>query len=162
MNGPNAVIRDLQYVFAQFPLASLLHLRASRHRLVRSHYHTTSGGCLMYLLSEPLPVSQRIDSKEALTRFFARRDKVANYILAEDPHYQPAKWLVRLWDGQICADVRARYGDCRYLSEELVMQVLDEAIAERRATVEQNGENLSSPRLTACGLAFAANSQHSS
>ncbi len=133
MNGLVRLICDLTYVFFQVPLASLIHLRQNLHRLVRHTYRTQDGhGCLMNLLTETLPDGQRIASKRALTRYFGCKQRGPDYLAARDPFYQPAKWLVRLWDGQICDGVRRRYGNNRELSVELVMRVLDNVIAERQ------------------------------
>jgi hypothetical protein len=91
----------------------------------------------MYLLTELLPPDRRIDSKAALTRYFGRKGSSPDYVLADDPFYQPAKWIVRLWDGQICEGLRERYGDCDHLSVELIMTVLDKVIAERQAAKDK-------------------------
>ena len=127
MRTSRQLINDLRTVFYSFPLESLQHLRANRHRLVRRTYRTEDGrGCVMYLLSERLPQEQRIDSKGALMRYFSNGDPDA-------PEYQPAKWIVRLWDRDICSQVQERYGPKPELDVETLMRVLDEVIAERSA-----------------------------
>lgn len=127
MTGLRQITADLRAVFRRFPLSSLEHLRENRHRLVRGAYATAAGGgCIMSLLSERHAPENRIHSRESLTRYFGG-----------DPHaaeYQPAKWIVRLWDQQICSEAAARYGSDAFLSEDLLMAVLDESIAERQAT----------------------------
>ena len=121
------VISDLKYIFEAVPLECLLHLRSNKHRLVRGAFVTDDGrGCLMYLLTEALPPARRITSKKALTRFFGGDP--------EAPHYQPARWIVRLWDGAVCEIVRSRYGEHRHLSTETVIAVLEEVIATHTAT----------------------------
>jgi hypothetical protein len=128
---------DLRSIFYSFPRSCLMHLRANRHRLVRGEYHTPAGkGCIMFLLSETLPVEQRIDSKSALLRYFRSHDG-PDYDPATDPAQQPAKWIIRLWDNQICQDVKKRYGLAPHLSEDTMMSVLDEVIEERTPMLQQ-------------------------
>lgn len=128
MSNHAAIESDLRAVFARFPVNCLRHLQANRHRLIRRSYCGPGGrGCLMSLLSEPLPPESRIDSKKALTRFFGDGDP-------ESEEYQPARWLVRLWDRQVCSQVRARYGERPELGEDLLFTVLEQTIAERTAT----------------------------
>ena len=151
MSGIKRVISDLVYIYHQVPLFALLHLRDNAHRLVRDVYQTPDGrGCLMFLLTESLPADRRIDSKQALTRYFGRKGSGPDYVLADDPFYQPAKWIVRLWDGQVCEGVRARYRDCTDVSDELVLEVLDQVIAERQAA----GEALATPKSRKAGNAM--------
>lgn len=117
---------DLHFCFEQFPLACLLHLRENRHRLIRGHYQDSQGGgCLFFLLSELLPRAQRITSKPELTRFFTGG---SGDPFCEQPEYQPARYVVRIWDRQPCAE---RYGDVTELTEETVFRCLDEAISQR-------------------------------
>lgn len=133
MNGFQQVVADLRQVFACFPLASLLHVRANRHRLIRWNYTTPDGkGCLMNLLSEPLPQAQRIYSKDSLMRFFCA-DWQPGRDCSGNLEYQPAKWIVRLWDGHICDQLRARYAGHTHLTEDELFAVLDMVIAERTA-----------------------------
>lgn len=131
MQKPRQVNRqlwsDLLYVFGMMPWMCLLHLRSNRHRLVRGVYRAKNGrGCLFFLLTELLPAERRIDSRATLTRFFGG-----------DPHapeYAPAKWIVRLWDGMVCEEVRQRYGnDIQTLDEDLVFEALEEAIRQRES-----------------------------
>jgi hypothetical protein len=123
------LVRDLKYVFSWFPTSCLLHLRANRHRLTRGTYQAPDGGgCIFYLLTETLPAEQRITSKAALTRYFGGDPA--------RPEYQPARWLVRLWDRQICVGVRKRHGEAPELTEELLLSVLEEVIREREAGQE--------------------------
>lgn len=119
--------KDLVYVFYSFPLDCLYHLRDNRHRLIRSKYCDEQGnGCLMYLLSEPLPGEQRIRSKTTLINYFSDGDPDA-------VAYQPAKWLVRIWDERICSVVKRRYGEGQKLTADQIMEVLDEVIEERES-----------------------------
>lgn len=124
--------KDLQYVFESFPLESLHHLRSNRHRLIRRKYFDQNGnGCLMYLLGEKLSDSQRIHSKESLIRYFADCDENASV-------YQPAKWIVRIWDERICSSVVKRYGQSPALNADEIFEILDEFIAEKEAELEFN------------------------
>ena len=133
MTGFPQVAADLRYIFSRASLESLLHLRDNRHRLTRWNYSTHDGrGCIMYLLTERMPADQRITSKDSLMRFFCdgwRPGKDCSH----DPEYQAAKWIVRLWDGHICEQLRHRYGAYTFLSEEDLFNLLDEVIAERQA-----------------------------
>lgn len=121
---------DLVHCWGYFPLDCLEHLRSNRHRLIRGSYSRRGHGCMFYLLSERLPAELRIDSKQALTQFFTGQ---SGYPACELPEYQPARWLVRLIDRQICAHVQARYGDDPVLEWETVLAFLDEYIAERES-----------------------------
>jgi hypothetical protein len=124
MSKSSQIIDDLRFIYNEVPVEGLRNLRDNRDRLVRGAYRTPAGGgCLMYLLTEHLPADQRIDSKKALTRYFGG-DPLA-------PRYQPARFIVRLWDGQVCSEVRDRYGRAPRLDEETVFQVLDQVLAER-------------------------------
>lgn len=124
--------KDLQYVFESFSLDCLYHLRANRDRLRRGRYCDQNGkGCLMYLLSETLPDSQRIYSKETLVKFFAGGDEHASI-------YQPAKWIVRIWDEQICSSVEERYGQAPTLTHDEIFEALDEFISEKEAELKAN------------------------
>lgn len=142
MGNRQQLIDDLRTVFHAVPGESLEHLRRNRHRLVRGTYRTDDGrGCIMYLLTETLPRRWRIDSKKALTRFFGQGDP-------DSPQYQPAKWIVRLWDRQICSEIHQRYGPDPDLDVETVMRVLDEVIAERIArdsSLEDTSEEAPEP-----------------
>jgi hypothetical protein len=124
------LIRDLEFVFSCFPVESLLHLRANRHRLTRGAYSLPGGlACFFYLLTEVLPSAERIASKRTLTLYFGGDP--------ESPQYQPARWLVRLWDRQICERMCQRYGESPELTEELLMSVLEDVIAQREAEQEE-------------------------
>jgi hypothetical protein len=104
----------------------LRHVRDNRHRLIRDSYSRDGNGCLMHLLSETLPPEQRINSREDLTRFFTGGTGPG---WRELPEYQPARWLVRLIDGQRCI----RYRGFTDLSWNDVIQCLEEVIAHREA-----------------------------
>ncbi|MCA9051157.1 MAG: hypothetical protein KDA89_20615 [Planctomycetaceae bacterium] len=126
MSQQTRLQEDLRSVFHSFPLSCLYHLRANSHRLVRGTYRDAKGrGCIMYLLSETLPAVNRIDSKPALVSYFAEGKG------DESPEYQPAKWIVRLWDNSICRSVLERYGPNPRLETEELLNVLDQVIAER-------------------------------
>ena len=109
------IVRDLVDVMTHrdISLDCLRHLLRSRERLIIGHYWLPDGrGCLMSVLTEPL-TGARIRTRNDLTRFFGR-DRglpgLPGYMAAKDsPEYQPAKWLVRLIDGQFCRDIRARF-----------------------------------------------------
>ena len=84
---------DLQYVFNYFPTASLEHVLANRHWLIRQHYEDgNGGGCLFRLLSEPLTADRQITKIAELTRFFTG---ASGPVAAELPEYQSARCLVR-------------------------------------------------------------------
>lgn len=124
--------KDLQYVFESFSLDCLYHLRSNRHRLIRRKYFDQNGnGCLMYLLSETLPESLRIRSKETLIRYFSDGDENASV-------YQPPKWIVRVWDERICSSVVNRYGESPTLNADEIFELLDEFIAEKETELESN------------------------
>ncbi|HEY7091003.1 MAG TPA: hypothetical protein VH518_23100 [Tepidisphaeraceae bacterium] len=125
MQVPQQVFDDLRYALGFFPLKSLIHVRASRSRLIRGHYRRDGKGCLFNLLSEVLPADQQIISRETLTRFFTG---VSGEGARDLPEYQPARWLVRLVDGQNC---EGRYGSYTLLDWDVVMKVMDVVIAER-------------------------------
>src|SRR4051812_21475741 len=115
-SGGEQIVRDLIEVMthARITLACLRNLIDCRERLVAGQYEMPDGrGCLMFLLTEPLGEKQ-IRCKTDLTRFFGReRGAVGRrgYVALKDsPEYQPARWLVRLIDGQICEVARSRYG----------------------------------------------------
>jgi hypothetical protein len=123
---PQQAINDLRFALSFFPTEALMHLRSNRHRLIRGAYRRAGKGCLFNLLSEVLPADQHIDTRESLTRFFTGTSGEA---VRELPQYQPARWLVRLFDGQDC---NGRYGNYRLLEFDDLMDVLDVLIAERK------------------------------
>jgi hypothetical protein len=137
------IVRDLVEVLTRrsVTLDCLRHLIASRERLIGGHYHLPGNklidtrGCLMFVLTEPLGERQ-IRSKFDLTRFFGREQglpAMPGYVAAKDsPEYQPAKWLVRLVDGQFCENVRARYGRaCELFDYDLVLVVAAQVLVQR-------------------------------
>ena len=88
----------------------------------------------MFVLTEPLGAAQ-IRSKHDLTRFFGRERGFPGwpgYVAAkESPEYQPAKWLVRLIDGQFCEKLRARYGRaCELFDYDLVIGIARQILAQ--------------------------------
>jgi hypothetical protein len=142
MAGFEQVKSDLRFIFNTVPLNCLTHLRDNQNRLIRKKYSTADGGqgCIMFLLTETLPVEQRINSIQSLMQFFGCGGKTT-LELETEPNYQPPKWIIRLWDGQVCASLRNRYGDYNHLSQETLVSVLDEAIAERQA-IEQEAQEV--------------------
>jgi hypothetical protein len=137
------IVRDLVDVMThrETSLDCLRHLIASRERLVTGHYELPADGlakkrgCLMFVLTEPLGAAQ-IRSKLDLTRFFGRElglPGFPGYISGTDsPEYQPAKWLVRLVDGQFCENVRARYARaCELFDYDLVIAVARQLLVQR-------------------------------
>jgi hypothetical protein len=136
----NQIVRDLVDVLTHrdISLTCLRHLIANRRRLITGHYELPGDqGCLMNVLTEPLGHRQ-IRSKEDLTAFFGREYGWADlpgYIAAKDsPEYQPAKWIVRLIDGQFCENVRARYGrSCELFDYDLVIAIAVQVLAQREA-----------------------------
>jgi len=121
----------------------LEHLIDSRDRLIAGHFELSDNrGCLMFLLTEPLGVVQ-ICTRHDLTRFFGRPRGFPGwpgYVAAKDsPEYQPAKWLVRLIDGQFCEQLRARYGRaCELFDYELVIAVARELVRQREAAAVED------------------------
>jgi len=134
------IVRDLVDVmtYRNISVDCLRHLLRSRERLITGHYWLPDGrGCFMFLLTEPL-TGARIRSRTDLTHFFGRERGVPGspgYLAAKDsPEYQPAKWLVRLIDGQFCRDIRARYGrSCELFDYDLVMGVAAQILVQRAA-----------------------------
>jgi hypothetical protein len=132
------IVRDLVAVLTHPRITSdcLRHLIRSRERLIGRHYELPDRrGCLMNVLTEPLGEG-RIRSKTDLTRFFGRERGFAGwpgYVAAKDsPEYQPAKWLVRLVDGQYCEQVRARYGrSCELFDYDVVIAVAEQLLSLR-------------------------------
>jgi hypothetical protein len=140
VQGGEQIVRDLVDVLTHERISTscLRNLVNSRDRLVTGHYELPDGrGCLMFLLTEPLGDAQ-IRSREDLTRFFGRergRPGRPGYVAARDSaEYQPAKWLVRLIDGQICTNVRLRYARaCELFDYDLVLAVAKQVLAQREA-----------------------------
>lgn len=133
------IIRDLidVMIHREISVACLEHLIDNRGRLIAGRYRSGDRGCLMYVLTEPLGKRQ-VRSKRDLVRFFgvARgRPGFFGHVAAKDSaEYQPAKWLVRLVDGQICQHVRRRYGRaCEFFDYYLVIEVARQILAQRMA-----------------------------
>lgn len=128
------VIDDLRTIFYSVPVECLRHLRDNQHRLTRFAYTAEGGkGCLMYLLTERLPASEQINCRPRLVRYFGGDP--------DAPEYQPARWIVRLWDEQVCENVLERYGANPKLTVETVAAVLDTVIAERTAAASLDLES---------------------
>jgi hypothetical protein len=132
------IVRDLVEVFAHPDITPgcLQHLIAHRERLIAGRYQEPGRlGCLMFVLTEPLGERQ-IRSKRDLVRFFGRERGFFGWfghVAAKDsPEYQPAKWIVRLIDGQFCDKLRARYGRaCEFFDYDLVIGVARQVLAQR-------------------------------
>lgn len=125
MNPMQQVRDDLRHVFGYFTMECLLNLRLHPDRLIRRRFSDgEGGGCIMYLLSENLPADLRIVDPPSLTRYFTG---ACGFPACEEPQYQPARHLVRLWDGQ----QSPRYPGVTRLSREEVIAVLDQVIEER-------------------------------
>jgi hypothetical protein len=132
------IVRDLVDVMTHraITLDCLRRLIDSRERLIAGHYELPgSRGCLMFVLTEPLGETC-IRSKTDLTRFFGRERGLAGWsghVAAKDSlEYQPAKWLVRLVDGQFCEQARTRYGrSCEFFDYELVIAVAEQVLVQR-------------------------------
>ena len=142
VDGGERIVRDLVHVMTNRQITNdcLRHLIDSRHRLVVGHYELPNDrGCLMFVLTEPLG-DRQICSRYDLTRFFGRERGVAGspgHVAAKDSaEYQPAKWLVRLIDGQYCQQLRSRYGRaCELFDYDLVIAVAEEILAHRESAV---------------------------
>jgi hypothetical protein len=136
------IVRDLVEIFSHPEITPrcLRHLIANRWRLIGGSYEHHSGrGCLLNVLTEPLGRRQ-IRSKNDLVRLFGRQRGIYGwfgYVAAKDsPEYQPAKWLVRLVDGQLCGEIRARYGrSCELFDNDLVIAVAEQVLAQRELIV---------------------------
>jgi hypothetical protein len=132
------IVRDLVEILTNRQITNdcLQHLIDNADRLIAGHYELpTDRGCLMFVLTEPLGAAQ-IRSKHDLTRFFGRERGFPGwpgYVAAkESPEYQPAKWLVRLIDGQFCEKLRARYGRaCELFDYDLVIGIAQQILAQR-------------------------------
>jgi hypothetical protein len=139
IEGGEQIVRDLVDALGhpEITLDCLRHLLSQRSRLIRGSYQSPDGrGCLMHVLTEPLSPRKQIRSKSELVRFFGRghgRPGRIGYIAPHDsPEYQPAKWLVRLVDGQICRSVRMRYGrSAEFFDYDLVLDVARQVLAQR-------------------------------
>ena len=135
------IVRDLVDVFSReaITLACLRHLVAERDRLISGRYSAGDGsGCLFHVLTEPLGKGRVIASKADLARTFGRPAGSPwsfGYVAPEhSAEYQPAKWLVRLVDGQICPEVRRRYGRSAELFDyELAIGVAEQVLVQREA-----------------------------
>jgi hypothetical protein len=91
------IIGDALYCFSKFDPACVQHLRDNVQRLVRGSYSDGRGrGCIFGLLSELLPNGQRIHDRESLTTYFTGGH---GPLFRERECYQPARYLVRVWDG---------------------------------------------------------------
>jgi hypothetical protein len=138
VDGGETIVRDLVHVMTHPRITAdcLRHLLRNRERLIQGHYRLPDGrGCFMFVLTEPLGEWQ-IRGKSDLTDFFGCERGIAGwpgYIAAKDsPEYQPAKWLVRLIDGQICEQVRARYSRaCEFFDYDLVIAVAAQLLVQR-------------------------------
>lgn len=138
MESQQAIKADLRAVFSRedIPTSALRHLIAQRHRLVRGVYESADGrGCFIRLLTETLPESMQVRSKADLVRVFGRAPGAPPETACEfSAEYQPVKWLVRLFDGQICSRVVRRYGRVSEpLSFDLIVEVAREVLAERES-----------------------------
>src|SRR5262245_26104052 len=131
------IIRDLIDVMNHRSITPdcLWHLIRSRDRLIIGHYGMPDGrGCLMFVLTAPLGEMQ-IRSKYDLTRFFGLERGLPGWpghVEAKDSlEYQPAKWLVRLIDGQFCEQIRSRYGrSCEFFDYDLVIAVARQLVLQ--------------------------------
>ena len=138
VDGGEQVVRDLVDIFSHTSISArcLQHLLENHDRLIAGRYVLPDGrGCLMNLLTEPLGAGQ-IHTKGDLLRFFGRSHGEPGwpgYVAANDSReYQPAKWLVRLIDGQVCESTRSRYGrSCEFFDYDLVIAVAAQILMQR-------------------------------
>lgn len=128
--GRARLIADLEFCFEDprwFSLAELEHLESNFGRLVRGTYHgDNSTGCIFAILTEKRAGGEKIDCREALTRFFTGGSGDG---YREREVYQPAKWIVRAWDLQ---PEIPRY-EGAVLSRATLRRALGKAIALRSA-----------------------------
>ena len=105
------IIRDALYCFSKFDIACVQHLRDNAHRLIRHTYmDDDSNGCIFGLLSEVLPAHLRIRDRGSLTTWFTGG---CGPMYRELPEYQPARYLVRIWDGDRDHGTETRYSSWR-------------------------------------------------
>lgn len=91
------IIGDALYCFSKFDASCVRHLRDNVHRLVRGSYADgRDRGCIFGILSELLPAADRIHDRESLTTYFTGGH---GPLYRERESYQPARYLVRVWDG---------------------------------------------------------------
>lgn len=152
VDGGEQIVRDLVDVFThpQITRDCLRHLVAHHQRLIAGQFVLPDGrGCLMNVLTEPLGEGQ-IRSKGDLLRFFGRSSGVPGrlgYVAATDsPEYQPAKWLVRLVDGQICEHTRGRYRRACELFDFCLVRLIAAEVLQLQASPQQLAESAA----TAC------------
>lgn len=123
---PWQVIADAVEAFACFSAREVGHLRDNTDRLVRCVYRDAGGhGCIFNLLSELSGPDGWIDSREKLTRYFTGG---CGPDFRERPEYQPARWLVRVWDRQPLA----RYGQWTGLTAAMVRDLCELSLQLRQ------------------------------
>lgn len=122
--GYRQLVSDLDAVFQDpswFSTNELLHLLGNLHRLIRgSFWDGRNGRCIFGMLTELRP--NPIESRSALTEFFTGG---SGHPYCELPCYQPARWLVRLWDESIDDGLLARY---KHSSVKLDLPILRKAL----------------------------------
>jgi hypothetical protein len=105
------IIKDALYCFSKFDIACVQHLRDNTHRLIRHSYMDDDGnGCIFGVLSEELPAHLRIRDRGSLTTWFTGG---CGPMYRELEEYQPARYLVRIWDGDRDHGTEARYDSWR-------------------------------------------------
>lgn len=128
-------IKDIRHVLGHFPTRNLVRLRAEVRQggVIRHTYTDDDGrGCVLNVLSRGMPPGMQITDKPSLVRFFTGGFSAAHMGL---PEYQPAKYLVKIWDGN--PEAIERYGTAVPLSEEVLIEILNQVIRERIALHEQ-------------------------
>ncbi|MCB1208249.1 MAG: hypothetical protein KDK97_02925 [Verrucomicrobiales bacterium] len=124
---PWQVVADALDAFAHFGADRVEHLRDSTHRLIRNHFRDDhGGGCIFHLLSEADGPDGWIHSKESLTRYFTGGCGEA---FRHQPQYQPAKWLVRVWDGE----KTTRYGNWNAITPAMIHDLCELALLLRQS-----------------------------
>lgn len=122
--GYRQLVSDLDAVFQDpswFSTNELLHLLGNLHCLIRgSFWDGRNGRCIFGMLTELRP--NPIESRSALTEFFTGG---SGHPYCELPCYQPARWLVRLWDESIDDGLLARY---KHSSVKLDLPILRKAL----------------------------------
>ena len=118
------IIEDALYCFSKFDPSCVKHLRENVHRLVCHTYADDEGnGCIFGLLTETLPLHMRIRDRGSLTTWFTGG---CGPMYRELPEYQPARYLVRIWDGDRDPGTEARYDSWRgRLSQENIRDLAD-------------------------------------
>lgn len=131
------IVQDALYCFGKFETACVQHLRENVHRLIRHTYSDDDGNaCIFGLLTESLGEHLHIRDRGSLTTWFTGG---CGPMYRELPQYQPARYLVRIWDGDRDPGTEARYESWRgRLTQENIRDIAEIHLAmqeEKTATM---------------------------